>query len=106
MNKKQFTECVNDLWNEIRRLAEHAEQIIYMEIEKHGDMNKEFLFGDDEDFDKVWLDNYKWLTFIKRDADYDIIIGYDSYYGGEGEAYLIDLDPCCRIEIADFLSRR
>lgn len=106
MDKKQFTECVNDLWNEVRRLAEHAEQIIYMELKKHGDMNTEFLFGGDEDFIRVWLEDNSWLVYIKRDADHNIVIGLDGNDTGRHESYLIDMNPIDRIEIADFLCRR
>lgn len=106
MNKKQFTECVNDLWEEMRRLADHAEQIIHMELEKHGDMSKEFLFGDDEDFDKVWIDDERWLTKIGQNSEYDIIIGLEGQDTEETEVYLMDMSYIDRIEIADYLCRR
>lgn len=105
MTKQQFIKSVSDLWNEFRRLAGHADQIVYMELEKHGDMDKEFLYGDNEDFDKVWLDDNKWLTYIKRDSNYNINIGTE-YDCGEEEYYLSDMSPDDSIEIASFLCRR
>lgn len=86
-------------------MARDARRIIEDELSEHGDMDSDFLFGNDADRAPVWVGDNEFLVYIKRSCDI-IFIGLEDDYDNTREVWLLDMSPSDIIEIADFLCHR
>lgn len=103
MYKKKFSKLANDLLYAKRKLGEFAEELIRAELVKRGNLSKKDLFGEDDDYDRIWLEGYNYLDCLLLDDNHRIKVGKIDEYGDLLEEYVDTMSMDDRIEIADYL---
>lgn len=106
MTREAFIDSVQTLYDMTHRVAQNAEYIIEDIIAYKGDMDYEYLYGETDDPDWVWLGNNEHLRSIQRREDGVIIVELENDYE---QRRMIDfkwLSSDDKIELADWLCRQ
>lgn len=107
MTKAAFIDSVETLYDMRRRVATNAGYIISDMLDEVGDMDYEYLYGDTDDPDWIYLDNDRVLMGLFKDNKNCWV--HIAEYGNLGRIFkfklyeMNDLDDI--IEIADYLCR-
>lgn len=106
MTKTAFIDSVDELYAMRNRVANNAKYIISDMLDNVGEMDDEYLYGDLDASEWIWVGNDEHVVAMLKGNSPDTHVVYiEDDYNQSREVYLCDMSPDDVIEIADYLCR-
>lgn len=105
MTKEAFIVSVNKLYAVRHTMAKNAKRIIEDMLREKGNMDSEYLYGETEDPDWVWVGDNEHLVSLQWREDEVVVVELENDYGRRRMVNLSWLVLDDHIEIAYYLCR-